>query len=180
MAFLAQLRLDEISPAAPEGSLPTKGLLLVFVDLEPDGGYPANENAVHAEIFEDTSLKRAAWPKHLVDELRFGVAAIVPEPFLSLPSLPPDLTVDDAAWSELLDAVTPRPPHHRMLGYPYSIQEQEAPVDEHGEFTLLLQLDGDGICGMSFGDGGSLQFWVPQGSLARSDLSGCVVGLDSY
>jgi len=179
ITFLAQLRLEEISSCAPDGALPSEGLLLLFVDLEPDGGYVRDDH-VQAEIVDGSALRRATWPKRLAEELRFRPASLIPEPFLSLPSDSPAPDVDDAAWFGLLDAVTSRLPHHRMLGYPLSTQEVDPPCDENGEFALLLQLASDGATGMSFGDGGSLQFWVAPKSLAVGDLSHCVVEHDSY
>jgi len=180
MAFLAQLRLDEISPTAPAGALPSDGLLVVFVGLEPDGGYPTDERAVRAEIVNSSGLKRRGWPKRLVEDLQFRAAAIEPEPSLSLPADPPAPDVDAAAWARVLEIAASVAPHHQMLGHPHAIQECLPPTDENGEFTLLLQLDCDGISGMSFGDGGSLHVWVPRDGLAAGDLSGCVVDLDSY
>ncbi len=117
MAFVAQVRLDEVASCAPGGALPDEGLLIVFVALEADGGYPANERAVHIEVVPATALRRASWPARLPEELRFDEAQLPPEPIPALPPVPSALSAaDEAAWWDLVDATSPARPDHRLLG----------------------------------------------------------------
>jgi hypothetical protein len=182
MAFLAQIRLSDVAPVCPDGSLPSSGLLLVFIGLEADGGYPRTDRSIHAVLVDTPELKRAMWPARLPEELRFETAVLVPEPLLSLPSDPPGLSGNAwTQWCEFLEATQPRPPHHRMLGHAVTIQDQPPPVGSENEpSVLLLQIDSDGIAGMSFGDGGSLLVWVPAEDLRVGDFSRCTVDLDSH
>ena len=181
LAFLAQLRLDEISPVAPDGVLPPHGLLIVFVDLEPDGMFPTSETAVHVQIVDTSSLKRRAWPRGVAEELRFDPAVLIPEIALSLPDLPAGVPEDDeAAWLALVETVKPPSPHHQMLGHPITIQGHDPPEDGSEDDVLLLQIDSDAIAGMAFGDGGSFQFWVPPDDFRRGDLTRCRVDLDCF
>jgi hypothetical protein len=117
MAFVAQVRLDEVASCAPGGALPDEGLLIVFVALEADGGYPANQRAVHIEVVPATALRRASWPARLLEELRFDEAQLPPEPIPALPPVPSALSAaDEAAWWDLVDATSPARPDHRLLG----------------------------------------------------------------
>jgi uncharacterized protein YwqG len=177
MTFLAQVRLDEVAAVAPEGTVPTEGLLVVFVALEEDGMYPVADDAVVASVQETSGLKRARWPSALPEGLRFEEALVLPEPILSLPTETVGVSdPDDDDWAEFVDSVTPTAPHHRMLGYPVSIQGDDWFPDR----TLLIQVDSDGIAGMSFGDGGSLQVWVSASDLRDGRIVACTVDNDSY
>lgn len=180
LTFFAQLRLDEVASVAPDGALPSSGLLLVFADFVYDGDY-IDDDVIHVDLVEASNLKRAAWPKVLAEEVRFRPAVLLPEPFLTFPSEPAGLPDDSyEEWQKLLAAVQPDGPHHRTLGHAASIQGIPPPSTEGTPHVLLLQIDSDGITGMTFGDGGSLQFWVPPRDLAVGDFSRCVVTWDSH
>ena len=79
MAFLAQLRGDELAAILPD--LPDDGLLVVFAAIEADSGAP---DAVQL-AFVTGALTRRAWPAALPDELRYGVALAALEPRLAPP-----------------------------------------------------------------------------------------------
>lgn len=182
MAFLAQVRLDAIAMALADAPVPATGVLSVFAELEPDGMYPVDDKAVQAEIYPAAGLTRVSWPADLPQELRFDIAELLPEPLLTLPQSIPDVDeATQAEWHTLVEMSTPRGPDHRMLGHPAFIQcDPWRPADGHGTpMALLLQIDGDSIAGLSFGDGGRLHFWVLAGDLKAGDLRSCEISMES-
>ena len=182
MAFLAQVRLDAIAAALADAPIPATGVLSVFAALEPDGMYPADDKAVQAAIYLAAGLTRAPWPADLPEQLRFDIAELLPEPLLTLPQSIPDVDVaTEAEWDTLVEMSTPRGPDHRMLGHPAFIQGGDSrPADTRGTpMALLLQIDGDSIAGLSFGDGGRLHVWVPVADLKTGDLRSCEISVES-
>jgi len=162
MAFLVQIRLEDVAATVVGMPMPDSGLLSIFAAIEPDGLYPPDNKAVHAAIFPPADLSPAQWPPDLPTGLRFEVAELVPEP---LPSAPEPPGAD-----------------HRMFGPPSRIQDYSPlPADDQGRpLTLLLQLDSDSIAGFGFGDGGRLHFWIAGSDLASGDFGSCLVEIDSY
>jgi hypothetical protein len=154
MAFLAQLRLDELAAALPEGGLPRAGLLVVFADIDPESQAPS---AVHAEVVPTDELRRLGWPARLPEELRYDASLAVAEPTLTVANLPAP------------------GPDHRLLGHPSMIQEHGPPAGHE----LLLQLDSDALTGMTFGDGGRLHVWC-RTAAPWSGVLPCEIELDSY
>jgi uncharacterized protein YwqG len=180
MVFVAQLNLREISQSAPDGAMPSIGSLLVFAALD-EGGVPAGEQAVLASIVPDHGLRRASWPTRLNADLRFAPAEILAEPILTLPTVAPGLTEDAGTeWDALHELLTRLAPRHQILGHPRSHQELNEEFHYGGSWTLLLQIEEDGIAGFTFADGGRLHFWVNSADLAVGNLETCLVTIDSY
>jgi hypothetical protein len=177
MAFLAQFRCEELNAALPAAVLPTDGMLVVFVGLEADGGFPPTPDSVHAEVIPTRGLRRRPWPSDLADELRFAVALAVSEPTLTLPDWPmlEEIASPDEA-EELLRAVRTPGSAHQLLGHPSTIQG--SPPPDGGR--LLMQIDSDPLLGTVFGDGGRLHIWAPIAGSPFSALEECIVELDSY
>jgi hypothetical protein len=110
--------------------------------------------AVHAEVVTG-ELKRAAWPAGL--EERYDPSLAVAEPVLAT-------------------ARTTAPPDHRAFGIASTIQEPGTPEGHE----LLLQIDGDALTGMEFGDGGRLHIWAPAGARLKGVIAGCLLDLDGF
>jgi Domain of unknown function (DUF1963) len=166
----------------PDAPVPASGVLSVFAALEPDGMYTADNKDVHAAIYPAAGLTRAPWPADLPEELRFDIAELLPEPLLTLPQSIPDADeATQAEWDTLLEMSTPRGPDHQMLGHPAFIQFGDSrPADRDGTpMTLLLQIDGDSIAGISFADGGRLHVWVTAANLKTGDLRSCQITMES-
>jgi len=177
MAFLAQLRCDELAAALPERSLPTEGLLLVFAAIDPDGGFPAADEAVHVEVVPEEGLSRRAWPKALAEELRYGSALAVAEPMHSVPDRA-ELTglADEDVVERFIEAIRPSGPWHQVFGHPSTI-EGVRPFEGR---ELLLQVDADALVGAEFGDGGRLYVWCPEEAALAGTIDGCLVDMDSH
>ena len=173
MAFLCQLRCEELAAAAPGCGLPSQGLLVVFAGLEPESQAPLG---VHVEVVDDSQLTRARVRASLPEEQRYEVALAVAEPALS----PPDPTVlvqtvsEDAARRFAALARLPGP-QHQLFGHPSTIQGAEP----SGGYELLLQFDGDSLLGATFADGGRLLVWYPRGTPLAGVINGCILDLDS-
>jgi uncharacterized protein YwqG len=175
MAFLGQVRLDDIAKASPETGLPTSGLLSVFAMIEADGGCPTHEDGVVVRVFPLDDLRRVAFPADLVGELRYGMASVDMEPLVSIPTLY-ELAddFDEDAVSDLLDALEPEGTDHRLLGYPGSVQGYGAADG----WRLLFQLDADPIMDTSFGDGGRLHIWMPTDAPFDVAIAHCTISMD--
>jgi uncharacterized protein YwqG len=182
MAFLTQVRLDQVAAAAASMPMQPTGLLSIFVALEANGMYLEDDDCVHAEIFPMEGLSRAPWPAALAEDLRFEVAELAAEPLLTLPDVILELGENgEEAWDALVQLITPPGPDHRMFGHPAFVQSfgDPWPADKRGEpMVPLLQIDSDSIGGFGFGDGGRLHFWVPANHLAKADLSACIIEMD--
>jgi hypothetical protein len=141
LAFLAQLRLDEVAACDQEHLLPPTGMLYVFYDGYAHGTEEESDGSSRVFWWEGdpASLQRTPPPDELPDELRFPACALVFSPELTLvpaERLPYDqmgLSLEEqAAYVEtvsqvnaLLDGKTDGDdllPRHRLLGHPDSIQ----------------------------------------------------------
>jgi hypothetical protein len=182
MAFLAQLRCEELSAALPRAGLPSSGLLLIFAGLDGDSMAPMDP---HVEIVADgQQLARAAWPTELIDVQRFSPAIAVAEPTLSLPGF--EYLIEDPKYADDVPSIDdidrfavlarPEPPYHQVFGLPFSAQQDGVPDG----YRLLLQFEQDANVGAVFGDGGRLHIWVPQDGELAGVVEGCVLDLDSY
>jgi hypothetical protein len=160
MAFLAQLRCDELVAALPDSDIPSSGMLVVFVAVAVAVAVDEDEgaiygDAVHIEHVPTERLSRRAWPANLPEEARFMPSLASVEPMLSPPN----------RW-ELSDALTPAQADalqdfataggslHQVLGHPLTVQDVALAPEER----QLLRLDSDPLNGTLYGDGGSL--WV--------------------
>ena len=174
MAFLAQLRLDEIKAAFPASRLPASGLLVVFADIEADTGAP---NSAHVEVAPSEALRRMAWPPELAEEIRYEPSLAVAEPSLSVSDWPGlKAHASEGAVSKFRELIAQPGPDHRLFGHPSSIQGHGSPAG----YELLLQLDSDPMTGMTFGDGGRLHVWCAIDARWSGEIANCEIDLDSY
>ena len=175
MAFLAQLRCEELSAALAAGDVPADGLLVVFVAMEPFDGTMVTEQA-HLAVIPADGLKRRPWPAGLPAEARFMPSLAAPEPMLSPPNRfeLTDAMVDDRV-DVFFDAIRPPGPLHQLLGHPVTVQHPTMP-DGHMQ---LLRLDSDSLNGTMYGDGGSLQITMPAGLQLEDALAHAQVTIDS-
>jgi hypothetical protein len=180
MAFLAQLRLDELRAALPaprQPELPEEGLLVVFAGVDPDDPLLIGLDGMgHVAIVSGDGLRRRSWPGRLPGEARFGASVAAPEPMLSPPNrhaLSHDMF--DSRVQQFLDAVRPPGALHQFLGHSSTVQ---APgVD--GASRHLLRLDSDPLNGTLYGDGGSLQITVPADLPLGEALASAELTIDS-
>jgi hypothetical protein len=177
MAFVAQIRCEELRAALPDADLPTDGMLVVFVGLEPDGGFPPTPDSVLGEVIPTIGLKRRPWPPDLPDDLRFAMALAVSEPTITIPDWPvlEEFALPDKA-QELLSALSTPGSTHQLLGHPSTIQGSPPPEG----CRLLMQIDSDPLIGTLFGDGGRLHIWAPATGAPLGALDACTIEIDSY
>ncbi len=183
MAFLAQLRLDELRAALPSDAppvgleLPEEGLLVVFAGVDPDDPLLIGLDGIgHLAIVDGDELRRRSWPARLPGEARLAASVAAPEPMLSPPNrhaLSDDMF--DAEVQRFLDAVRPPGALHQCLGHPSTVQD---PVGG-GAYRHLLRLDSDPLNGTRYGDGGSLQITVPADLPLGDALAAAELTIDS-
>lgn len=173
MAFLVQVRCDELSAALPERGLPTAGSLVVFAAIDEEALSPVD---VHVEVLPPGELRRQSWPRALPKELRYRPSLAVAEPMLSVPDWPALQEIAPVDEGDRFVTMTRLSgPAHQVLGNPRTVQGHPPPRG----FQLLLQLDSDALIGATFGDGGSLLIWYRAGAAVTGVIEGCVVEMDS-
>jgi hypothetical protein len=71
------------------------------------------------------------------------------------------------------DKHSPLPVKNQVGGYPYFTQDedQRRATDDPETDVLLLQIDSDPQFGLSWGDNGIVQFFVPAADLAKGDFT---------
>jgi uncharacterized protein DUF1963 len=184
MPLLAQIDLA----ALPPSELPRAGWLLFFFY---DAG---NEHGVVRHVTgAREQLARAAAPEEAYPPCALEVQESVD---VELPDLDDEtFAAEQDKWLPFLDVVrTLRgdPPaeeldpdpikalaNHHLLGHPEAIQgpmiEELDQFDQRGAthdgpWRLLLQIESDRVAGFSWGDGGSLYFWVRAQALAEGNF----------
>lgn len=174
MAFLGQLRWDELAVALPDVGLPAEGLLLIFVGVDEDGWCPGDPEGVLVETAAAEGLVRAEWPDGLAEEARWDSAVPAPEPIWTPPG---PYALEDALEPEVLEAFLERvdATGHQFAGHPATWQDDLIPAGHR----LLVKIDGDGLMGTQFGDAGSLLITHPAGADLTGVVAGCRVELDS-
>jgi hypothetical protein len=174
MAFLCQLRCDELGAALPDRDVPPDGLLLVFAAIVPED---ANAERAHVEVVPTAGLRRRPWPKGLPHELRYSSSLAVAEPVLSHPDWHVlRETSPEAAVERFRELVRLPGPEHQLFGHPATIQDTEPPSG----YELLMQFDGDSLIEASFADGGRLHFWWRAGSSLTGVIEDCVVEMECF
>ena len=198
-SFLAQIRLDDVQNLETGGLLPRQGMLWFFYDASQQtfGEQPGDRKGWMI-LFRDNpaSLQRAAAPAGLPAASLFQSCALTFRSELTL-ALQPELDLPDAHWSDaeqqayeqVLEALrNPQDralPHHRLLGYPDTIQDDMRPqcqlvsngitdsADPRAtalqkdalDWLLLLQIDTDAGAKMRWANNGMVYYWIRQADL---------------
>ncbi len=199
-AFLAQIRLADIQQVAGDTPLPQQGMLWFFYDASQQtfGEQPTDRAGWHILFLEDTSLplQRAQIPAELPTDSLFQACALTPRCELTL-TLQPALELPTGDWSdeeqlayervlEMLQKPEERSqPHHRLLGYPDTIQDDmriqcqlvsngitdsDDPRTSHlapgaRDWQLLLQIDSDPSAKMRWANNGMIYYWIRKADL---------------
>ncbi len=170
LAFVAQIRLEEMAPHLPKGLVPSAGLLSFFV-----GNDPTSERAGYLEqarvlfIGPKAKLTRREVPEDFTDQI-FQACQIKPIATLSLPS-PSNQHVTKTMKRDEVEryaedfADTPALP--QFLGY----RDHGYDAEEPATAELLLQLTGDSQSDMQFGDCDYLSFFIDRAKLRAGDFS---------
>ena len=199
-SFLAQIRLADVSPVAGGELLPARGTLWFFYDASQQtfGEQPEDRNGWRILFNDDpsASLQRAATPAGLPAASLFQSCSLTLTNEMTL-ALQPDLELPAAHWSdeelqayeqalELLREPADRAlPHHRLLGYPDTIQDdmrEQCQLVSNGvtesddpraaslqagalDWLLLLQIDTDANAKMRWANNGMLYYWIRRADL---------------
>ncbi len=149
MAFMAQIRLSEVSAHDPDARLPRSGVLYFFYEAkEQKWGFDPKDRDNWEVLYYDgdlDALQPASPPANLPKESRFRCCRVS---FSTEISVPPyeSVTVERLRLSDtesdaylgLLEALERREPIHRLLGYPEPIQgdmQQECQLASNGVNT---------------------------------------------
>ncbi|HEX6123468.1 MAG TPA: YwqG family protein, partial [Ktedonobacterales bacterium] len=190
LAFVAQVRLEDAAPYDPARLLPTAGLLSFFYDAQQEtyGADPADRGGwqVLYHTGEASQLQRLEAPAGLPAAARYTARALS---FTAEVTLPQDPQLERAEWhwapgqqeryedllADLPSAAERAQPHHRMLGYADTLQDDmrlQCQLVAHGvkigthdpragalaagaaNWLLLLQVDSDAGAGMRWADAG--------------------------
>lgn len=162
LAFIAQIRLEDVAPLDSEHLLPPAGLLSFFYDAQQQtfGDNPADKDGWRVFYFPpDARLSDSIVPSDLPQNARFPACALSFTSELTVP-LQPQLEQPGMPWSPAdeksyegflssfqssTDRATPR---HRLLGYPDTIQD---------DMRMQCQLMSHGVTDMNDPKAAALQ-----------------------
>lgn len=177
LAFIAQLRCDELALYDADARLPSSGTLSFFLVGTPD----SDEYGDHAVVFHFDAKtlsalvptpppegdERAFDPKHAcVVSFRAELSPALEEG-PALAALRKKMTDEEhqAYWDEVRIGFAGDGPHHRLLGYPDMNSNYAQKKDE-----LLLQIDSDDEAEWNFGDAQAMRIYISPASLAAKDF----------
>lgn len=196
-AFLAQIRLADVQAFDSEKRLPPRGMLWFFYDATQQTFGEQPEDRAGWTIFFTADpaprLQRQPTPVGLPAASLFPTCALTPNNELTL-ALQPELEIPNCDWSDVeqqayenvLEILHPPEeralPHHRLLGYPDTIQDdmrEQCQLISNGvtdsddpraekllagasDWQLLLQIDSDASAKMRWGNNGMLYYWIRQ------------------
>lgn len=195
-SFIAQIRLDDVH----DGRVPAHGMLWFFYDARQEtyGEDPADRGGWQVFFRENDLhvLRRATPPATLPATSQFNACSIrwasessvTQQPQLEIPDLAwtdDDQEKYDQALAKLITSGERSAVHHRLLGFPDTIQDdmrQQCQLVSNGvtdgsdpraadltkgaqEWQLLLQVDSDDHANMHWANAGMLYYWIK-----RSDL----------
>jgi uncharacterized protein YwqG len=202
-SFLAQIRLADVQAFDKDHLLPTQGMLWFFYDANQQtfGEQPEDRAGWRILFSADPSakLQRAVAPADLPPASLFPSCALTCRSELTL-ALDPALEQPDACWNDqeqqayeqaldaLQDPAERALPHHRLLGYPDTIQDdmrEQCQLASHGvtdsddprastlqagtkDWLLLLQIDTDAAAKMRWANNGMVYYWI-----RWADLQAC-------
>lgn len=159
LAFVAQLRLEEVAPYDSAHALPARGLLSFFYDAaqETYGGSPADRDGFHVFYIADAAgVQRQPFPAALPASARFTPCAVTFSNEVTLPETPtvalPDITwtpeqqkTYEAVLADLPGAAQQHAlPQDQLLGYPDTLQDDmrlECQLASHGVDVSQLETD---------------------------------------
>lgn len=199
-SFLAQIHLADLQKLDSDDLLPHQGTLWFFYDARQQtfGEQPEDRAGWRILFDEDstTSLQRVSAPTGLPAASLFQPCALTLKSELTL-ALQPELELPDFDWSDaeqqayeqVLEALqTPEQkaiPHHRLLGYPDTIQDDmriQCQLVSNGitdnddprastlqagasDWLLLLQIDSDASAKMRWANNGMVYYWIRKADL---------------
>jgi uncharacterized protein YwqG len=187
LPFVAQLRMDVLSPADADRLLPPSGILYFFyldeLHLSSIGAWSmtATADSTNRLILhydgDLARLRRADPPKELPASRRYGACALTFAREITLPNVETAyihdrgsadgtvvLTEDEwTAYADLHYEKRANLMMHQMLGH-YD-NEQPYPAGTDTDARLLLQVDSQDNNGMSWGRDGKLYFFIHERDL---------------
>lgn len=210
LSFLACVDLSSLSNALSQPWLPSSGRLLFFYDTQnqPWGFDPKDRGGWAVVLAGDEHLRQSAplgesLPRHPIEFRRFNTYPSFERPEVEA------LALDDAEsdkLTELADSSYGGLPRHQVGGFPSPIQgdamELECQLVSNGvycgepseddspetraleggakDWRLLLQVDSDDDLGVTWGDLGSLYFWIRESDARSGRFDHCWVVLQCH
>lgn len=180
LAFVGQLRCEELAPVEFSGLMPRTGLISFFYEGEFRCWNTRGVDRGAASVFltrRPNSLHRLAPPPELPNDLRFASCRLAFGAEFTLPPAIPAM-VDNREQSDeefeaydnlrtsLAAANGGRQPAHRIDGHMDAIQDY---VQSDQDF-LLFQVDSDEQAGMMWGDAGTLYWLIDYHKVMRGEL----------
>src|SRR6266566_1640316 len=199
-SFIAQIHLNDARPYDVNKMLPQDGMLWFFYDAQQQtfGADPTDLGGWRVIFMNDnlTKLQLHPAPANLPASSQFRACSINFASEITL-SQQPQLEIPNFDWTgaeqkkyEELLSTFPTPAdhaavHHRLLGYPDTIQDDmrlQCQLASHSitdandprvaevskgamDWQLLLQVDSDENAGMRWGNAGMLYYWITSADL---------------
>ena len=179
MFFMAQINLEEM-PKLPD--FPEKGILQFYVVDDEVYGLEDDCKVIYIEEYsKDESKLLKENPFESANEYppfeKSGKAVFTQKQdmasqqckgFDEVLALADDEEEEETLWNFIDTAVC------KMGGYPYFVQNAPEFYENGTADILLLQIDtddGEGTCGIMFGDAGNCQFMISREDLLKRDFS---------
>ncbi|GHO82032.1 YwqG family protein [Dictyobacter formicarum] len=193
-SFVGQIRLEETAPYDTNHRLPQQGMLWFFYDSRQETYGENPQDAGGWSVFYSSDIQQlqpAKVPEALAEQARFKTSTIsfastlmmAQQPQLEIAGLAwnnDDQAKYDAVYARFMSKASTTQPHHQMLGYPETLQDDMrlqcqmmtngiTDIDDPrvaeltksaNEWQLLLQVDSDERIGMNWPGAGMLYYWI--------------------
>ena len=168
LAFVGQIRLEEVTKLDLEGLLPKKGLIALFAYLVPEEGYGERAKAFY---FPDVAKLSPLQSPDADDGRPSKIAIATPSLVATLPTYDTDAFStlelngdergryhDDVWLANKVDG-------HQLLGWPTQMNRYA-----YKGWELLAQVDSDDVMGLEIGDVETMRFHVERKKLAAKQF----------
>ena len=175
LIFLAQINCSQIKEFDKDNLFPEKGMLYFFLDPEKINIDVKNSVIVHYV----SSLNNLSVQKNINTSLEIKSGVIQFSQNISLPEYDSDI-IQNLLKDYEIDGyfkLTNKEHNHKLSGYPNTITQHFIANEDK---ILLLQLDSDEICHLSWGNMGKLYVFIDKDKLHKQQFDKLYTYIQSY
>lgn len=203
---LAEIATHDVTDKLPKKGM----LYFFYDSEQSTWGYDTKDRGMFKVLYNPNTsaiLTQRQYPDDIPDYARYTAAVIAPRATINLPSLQLDVPnklfteAEEDTYSDLRKSTI----RNKLLGYAEEIQstmekkcalvtnglyvgdgnawetpEAQEIINQPNDWILLLQLDSNEGCGMFWGDGGMLYFWIKEADLRQQNFDNVWLILQCY